>query len=222
VSESGGANAVAVEGVGDKNLRWWIWAYVAVLSAGLGLTLAFSRTRLPGLYLVYLAIACTFVPLPTTPLVLLAAGQWNPVLVAFSGAAASTIANLNEYHVWTSFFRYRLFRRIRESPHCAAATAWFDKAPFAALLAVNIVPLPVDVVRLLAVARQYDRRRFVLANFIGRAARYGLIALIGWALELNLKAIIAITLVAACIGAVKAFCIGRKSNLEPADEKVDR
>ena len=216
MSESESADALAVEG---NHLRWWIWAYVAALSVGLALALAAPETRVPGLYLVYMGLACTFVPLPTTPLVLLAASHWNPVLVALSGAATTTIANLNEYHVWTSFFQYRLFRKIRGSPHCKAATTWFDKAPFAALVAVNIIPLPVDVVRLIAVARQYDRARFVMANFLGRSVRYGLIALVGYALDLNLKSIIVITLIAVCIGLAKTVAIGKKTKAEQANEK---
>jgi len=206
-----------------RPLRWWIWAYVALAVLGIGVTLASSdtRVRLLGLYLVYMLLACTFVPLPTTPVILLAGAHWNPVLVALCGAAATTIANLNEYHVWTSFFRYRLFRKIRGSRYCKAGIAWFDKAPFPALFVVNIIPLPVDVVRLIAVARGYNRMKFAAANFLGRALRYGLIAFVGYALDLNFIAIIGITIICMGLGLIKAVLIGKKSNTEFMNDESD-
>jgi len=190
-------------------LRLWIWSYVALCTAGVALAVSVSAYRETAVYIVYMGLACTFVPLPTTPMVLFAATRMNAVSVALLGAAATATANLNEYHLWTSFFRYRLFERIRRSRHCRAATAWFDRAPFAALFAANVAPLPVDVVRLIAVARQYDRRRFFAANVLGRGIRYGLIAVVGYVLQPPLWAIIALTGVLFVYGALKAASITR-------------
>ena len=178
------AGEAADLGIGAApHLRWWIWGYVALCAAAALVIINVAAMREFAVYLLYMALACTFVPFPTTPMVLFEATRMNFVLVALCGALGTTLANLNEYHLWTSFFRYRLFERIRRSPRCIAATAWFDRAPFFSLFLANVIPLPVDVVRLVAVARQYGRGRFVLANFCGRAIRYGLIAAVGYALD---------------------------------------
>jgi membrane protein YqaA with SNARE-associated domain len=143
--------------------------------------------------LLYVSLACTFLPLPTgwvvsavaTQGTALAAGWSDDTLtvgvlttlvVAVVGAAGSTAANLNDYHLLTLMLRSRRISKVRHHRTYQAAVNWFEKSPFFLLLVFNILPLPVDVVRILAASHRYPRLPFVAANFAGRLIRYSIIA----------------------------------------------
>ena len=135
----------------------------------------------------YLAFSCTFIPLNTSWLVAAVAMQstavtgecWSTVaLVAATGALASTVANLNDYHIFTLLLRNSRIARIRHTRGYMAAERWFARSPFAILLFFNITPIPVDFSRVLAATHKYSRRLFAISNFLGRLIRYAIIALI--------------------------------------------
>jgi len=135
----------------------------------------------------YLAFSCTFIPLNTSWLVAVVAMQstavtgecWSTVaLVSIVGALASTVANLNDYHIFTLLLRNNRIARIRLARGYIAAERWFARSPFAILLFFNITPIPVDFSRVLAATHKYPRRLFASANFLGRFIRYAIIALI--------------------------------------------
>ena len=189
-----------------RGLRSW-FAFFALWLAGLcalalvaqeqyaaGVLVA-QRVWLGAVYLFYLSLCCTFFPLPTAWLVMLLASQdfrlvdavvWRVLLVATLGAGATGLANLNEYHIWNFVLRYRQVSRVRQTGLFRWARAKFQVSPFAVLVAFSFIPIPVDVVRWLAVACRYSRRRFFWAYFLGRWVRYGLLALgtvwlqLGW------------------------------------------
>jgi len=136
-------------------------------------------------YALYVSISCTTVPLPTgwlvaalaTRDVALSASCWTTtVLVAGIGAAASTIANLHDYYVFTWMLRHRSVARVRDTKMYQKALSWFARRPFSLLVAFNVLPIPIDVVRMLAATYRYPRRPFAAANFIGRWIRYAAIA----------------------------------------------
>lgn len=133
----------------------------------------------------YLSLCNSFVPLPTAWIVLLAASPgfalcadpWLRVLLVAAGGAAGTVmANLNDYHLLAYFLHFGLGHRVRRTRLYAWAVRWFDRAPLRLLLLVAFIPIPVDVVRWLAVLREYPRGRFALAYFVGRGARYAIFA----------------------------------------------
>jgi membrane protein YqaA with SNARE-associated domain len=139
----------------------------------------------------YLAFSCTFIPLNTSWLVAVVAMQdtavtgecWSTVaLVSIIGALASTVANLNDYHIFTLLLRSNRIARIRHTRGYSSAERWFARSPFAILLFFNIIPIPVDFSRVLAVTHKYPRRLFASANFLGRFVRYAIIALITYQL----------------------------------------
>ncbi|HNX27421.1 MAG TPA: hypothetical protein PKK48_08455, partial [Phycisphaerae bacterium] len=182
----------------------------------------------------YLSICCTFLPLNTSWIISAAAMQgtavagnmWQTVLlVSLVGAAASTVANLNDYHLFTVMMRYHHIAKIRHTRTYAVAVKWFERSPFALLLLFNVLPIPVDVVRPLAAAHKYRRTKFAAANFIGRFARYAVIAVItymlgrqGWIATLALLAAAVILALPKLAGKILA---GRKHNLpESTDEKI--
>ena len=149
----------------------------------------------------YLALCNTFLPLPTAWIVFLAASDgfalipvpWLRVLVVATVAAAATVmANLNEYHLLAYLLRFGLGRRVRQTRVYGWALRWFDRAPFGLLTLIAFVPLPVDAVRWLAVLRHYSRPRFALAYFAGRWPRYALFAWLSVLLGLTPREILLI------------------------------
>ena len=133
----------------------------------------------------YLSLCNALLPLPTAWIVMLGATDqvadyadpWLRVLcVVVCGSIATVMANLNEYHLLSHRAGAELRAWARRSAAYRWAIRWFDVAPFHALMLVAFVPLPVDVVRWLAILRRYPRWRFATAYFVGRAARYLLLA----------------------------------------------
>jgi membrane protein YqaA with SNARE-associated domain len=198
------------------------------------------RLWLAALYVFYLSLCCNFFPAPTAWIILLMASPvvalfdpaavshatgWSdaaarriaPLLsvsmVAVLGAAATTMANLNEYHIFTFLLRFNRVRKIRETRLYLWARKAFDVSPFALLTLVCFIPLPIDVVRWLAVTANYPRARFALANFIGRLLRYLILAgaaacfNIGWRgilfIQLALILLIVLRYIPKLIGKIK-------------------
>jgi membrane protein YqaA with SNARE-associated domain len=180
---------------------------------GLGAGPLGFRVRLVMFLMLYLSLACTFIPLPTTPVICWAAtatlafgeGRWGNLpgrilkaimgiwidktpladeamarvlLIAALGALATTVANLNEYHILTAILRHRKVAAVRNTRLYRAAIRWFNWAPWATICAFSMLPLPVDAVRLLSITFRYPRWRFVTAGYVGRFVRYFLLAFV--------------------------------------------
>jgi len=165
------------------------------------------------LFVIYTSLCCTFLPLPTSGIVAavatadahVAPGMWATALViATLGATASTIANLNDYHLLTWMLRHRWIAGIRHTRTYELAARWFSRSPFLLLVAFNLLPIPVDVVRMLATGSRYPRVPFAAANFIGRFIRYGVIALATFALgKHGWIAVVALLGLAVALGLAK-------------------
>lgn len=153
------------------------------------------RGWLLALYLFYMSLCCTFFPAPTAWIILLMAspivsmfdtGITTTLAVAAIGAAGTAIANLNEYHIFTFLLRYGKVHRVRQTRLFGTAKRWFSASPFALMALFSFLPVPVDLVRWLAISCRYSRLRYAGANFLGRFFRYGLLAgaatflAIGW------------------------------------------
>jgi len=173
------------------------------------------------LYVFYMALCCSFFPAPTAWIVLLMASpvfglvrgedltaSWNltpasaqaaaalitVTAVAALGAAGTTLANLNEYHIFTFLLRFGRIGRIRTTALYDKARRYFAVSPFGLMTAVSFLPIPVDVVRWLAITYKYRRDHFAWANYLGRFARYALLALTAFYLKLGAKEIILVQL----------------------------
>jgi len=162
---------------------------------------------------IYISLCCTFLPLPANWIVAAVAMQatavagnvWGTaVLVGTIGAAASTVANLNDYHLFTWLLRSRRIGKVRQTRLYRAAARWFAASPFFLLVLFNIIPIPVDVVRMLATTYRYPRLPFAAANFVGRLVRYGVIAFVTYSLGGEGKwAVAALLGLAAALAAAK-------------------
>ena len=136
-------------------------------------------------FAVYISLCCTFLPLPANAIVAAMATRqaavggdlWSTVLlVASVGAIASTIANLNDYHLFTLVLRHRSMGKIRDTRFYTKAARWFKKSPFFIVALFNLLPIPIDVIRMLATTYRYPRIPFAGANLVGRFLRYGIMA----------------------------------------------
>jgi membrane protein YqaA with SNARE-associated domain len=216
--------APSAESAGDrKNLRVWFVVYLAwlLLLAGIsrsaiGRAEAGSDGHL-GLWLLalgvfYLSLCCLFFPLPTAWMVFLLASNdvglvdsvpVRVLVVASTCALATAMANLNEYHILTFLLRYGPVGRVRQTHVYDIAARWFNVSPFWTITAFSFIPIPVDVVRVLAVAARYNRFRFASAYFVGRLFRYGLFAWSSAALNLSPVQIAAIQAVFVLLAGLK-------------------
>ena len=134
-------------------------------------------------YFLYMSVATTFTPLPTPPVVVHAALHAPVLLVAVVGALGTVVAYLIEYAVLGRFLALDRLQRVRANRFYLRLAKLFDRLPFLALTIAAFLPLPVDGVRLMAIARGYDRLRYALAAFIGRVPRYAMIASVGYGLK---------------------------------------
>jgi len=173
--------------------------------------------KLLGLAL-YASLCTTFLPLPTgwiiagvaTREAAVAAGASQSTLVvallttamvATVGAAGSTVANLNDYHLFTWLLRHHRISAVRRTRAYQASARWFARSPFFWLLVFNIIPIPIDVVRMLATTYRYPRAPFAAANFCGRLARYAVIAFATYWWDLGWIAPAALLALAVVLGA---------------------
>lgn len=189
-----------------------------------------QRVWLLAIYLFYMSLCCTFFPAPTAWIVMLMASpilklipaglvtphlhitqehaEWASAaititLVATIGGIGTAIANLNEYHIWTFLLRFGKVNKIKETKLHHAATKWFTISPFALMTLISFMPIPVDVVRWLAISNRYPRVRFAAASFLGRALRYAILAAAATCLAIGPKGIVIIQAVLIGMVALK-------------------
>lgn len=184
---------------------------------------------------IYLMLSCTFLPLNTSWIVAAVAMEEFAVagellatvaVVAVVGAMASTVANLNDYHIFTLMLRSKWISRVRDTRLYRIAAKWFGRAPFAITFIFNLLPIPVDVARMIAATHRYPRLPFAAANFIGRLCRYAIIAYVtyrladkGWIAAASLF-ILAVVLGVGRIVMSLAGRRTRRSDPERADKEA--
>jgi membrane protein YqaA with SNARE-associated domain len=168
-------------------------------------------------FAIYISLCCTFLPLPTGAVVAAVATRQagisdslvvTTLLVATVGAVASTIANLHDYHLLTWMLRSRRVAKVRDTGLYHASSEWFSRSPFFLVVVFNFLPIPVDVVRILATTYRYPRLPFAAANLVGRFVRYAVIAgctfaLSSWREDAGLIAVLALLALAVAMGLVR-------------------
>jgi membrane protein YqaA with SNARE-associated domain len=134
-----------------------------------------------------------------------AAREVDPISVAVIGSVGTCIANLHDYYIIDFLFRKEKIKKAKQTKFYRNSVAWFARAPFATLTAASFLPIPIDVVRILAVSAGYPRRCYALATFVGRLPRYLLLAYFGYELQPSNKAIFVVFLATATFGIVKGI-----------------
>ncbi len=155
----------------------------------------------------YLSLACTFLPLPTAWIVIWAAAPaakgglgLDPWIVASVGAAGTAVANMHDYYLVTFLHAFQPVRKIRMTRLYRRFAAWYNRAPFGTLAAASFLPIPVDVVRLLAISEGYHRGKFALGSLVGRWPRYLLFAILADAFELGWQWVVGVLGATVCLG----------------------
>lgn len=146
-------------------------------------------------FFLYMSLACQFIPLPTLPPIAFAARAFSPLLVSFLAAIATCIANLNDYAILGWMFRHHRVRKVRDASSYRKLLSWFDRYAFLTLSAGAFLPIPIDVIRMLAISRAYPFWKYIAANFVGRFPRYLIIAYLGK--ELPFRYVLILILVSA-------------------------
>lgn len=204
-------------------LRWFggFALYAAALASGAWWAGAAGDAALRDLlyFALVVSCACQFVPIPIIPAFLWIGRTWNPFLVALVGAAATAVANLHDYCILTALLRVERIDRARDAAWYRRAAEWFKRYPFLTLAVSNVVVLPVDVPRLLAISTRYSRARFVLATLVGRYPRYLFLAALGYELKPTNRQILAVLAVLAAIWGLKRLC-ARLSRRRTAGEET--
>jgi membrane protein YqaA with SNARE-associated domain len=144
-------------------------------------------------YFAYMSLACQFFPLPTLPPVAFTAKAFSPIVVSLIGAIGTCIANLNDYAILGWLFRHHRVKKVRDISTYRRLLYWFDRYAFLTLTAATFLPIPIDVIRMLAISRAYSYWKYIAATFTGRFPRYLLIATLGK--ELPVKYILIIFVV---------------------------
>jgi membrane protein YqaA with SNARE-associated domain len=198
------AGAVLAVLIARSGWSWSVWWHEpAVTFAHTGTLL-----KLVG-FTLYLSLCCTFLPLPTGWIVAAVATREAAIagslgatvaVVALAGAFGSTLANLNDYHIFTALLRLHRVAAVRHTRTYRVAARWFSRRPFSMVLVFSIIPIPVDVIRMLAATSRYGRPAFAAANFIGRFLRYAVIAFVTYYWNLGWIAPAVLLALAAVLG----------------------
>jgi uncharacterized membrane protein YdjX (TVP38/TMEM64 family) len=148
-------------------------------------------------YFLIMSVSCNFVPIPTFPFVLYVSNDYSLWLVVLSGAVGATIASLIEYYVIDLLMRLDKLAKLKRNGKYKKYAKYFDRFSFRSIMLASFVPLPVDVIRLLAITRRYSKVKYLIATFLGRVPRIFIFAFLGS--QLAYSKLIAIILLAATI-----------------------
>jgi membrane protein YqaA with SNARE-associated domain len=178
--------------------RWWrafLLALAAYAVIGM-IVLAFVRD-LSGVFLLgaYCIPANSVVPIPHEPAILYFAKFYDPFWCALAGTIGSLIACYSDYAMVGAALRHRALAKTRNSRLFQWSTKWMKRYPFAITVLFSFTPLPIAVVRILAPAVEYNVRRYMLAQIVGRFPRFYLLAWIGHTIMIPTWVIIALGIV---------------------------
>jgi membrane protein YqaA with SNARE-associated domain len=76
-------------------------------------------------------------------------------------------------------FRHQKVRKIRDVSTYRKLLSFFDRFAFITLSVAAFLPIPLDVIRMLAISRAYPFAKYIAATFVGRFPRYVIIAYLG-------------------------------------------
>jgi len=131
-------------------------------------------------YLLYMSVACTFIPLPTPPYVIAMGELFPPWLVALTGAGGNCIAAFIEYFVIIGLLgKVEIGKKIESNKIYQTFCHIFKKSAFLCLIFTGFTPIPFEPFRLSAIFSRYSIYKYISAIFIGRFPRYYIIAFIG-------------------------------------------
>ena len=135
------------------------------------------------LFYMYMTVACTFLPLPTPQLVILIGPLFNPYLIAVVGGIGTCLGTLIDYGLFSYALRYEKISKFRNTRIYKYCVRFFRKIAFITLVISAFTPIPFDLFRFLVISMGYNKLKYVLAVFCGRAPRYFLLAKVDLAVD---------------------------------------
>ncbi len=178
----------------NKAVRWAklgiIFLGFLVLSFGLGylIRLTLSNFHIPldipmwsALLIVFgilVIMNLSFIPLPFgISIMLVAAGHWNPVLVALAGSLGASLGEFSGY-----FFGY-LGKRIainENTPGYKMVQGWIHRYGMWAIAFISFQPvIPFELAGFIAGVARMPVRRFLPAIWIGKFPKYLILIYVG-------------------------------------------
>jgi membrane protein YqaA with SNARE-associated domain len=130
-------------------------------------------------YFFYMMVACTFFPLPTPPTVIYMGQHYDPWVVAVIGAVGSCVAGCIDYFIFSQLIKYKKVARLKETKTFQTFKRFFNKVAFVSMVTAAFTPIPFDPFRFMAITTSYNKLKYVTAIFLGRGARYYILAAFG-------------------------------------------
>jgi membrane protein YqaA with SNARE-associated domain len=156
------------------------------------------------LYISTMSLANHYLPLPITAMVYyMGQSRDSILLLALIGGLGTAAANCMEYYLLSHFQDTHLVQKLKKQKFFLFIERFFYNSPFFLLISVNILPIPIDPVRWLAVISQYDFGKFFMANFLGRTLRYALILALARSFPIPKEIIIYVGLALLSISIIK-------------------
>jgi len=198
--------------------NWWR-AFVLALAAYavVGTVVLVAVPHLAGVFLLgaYCIPANSVIPVPHEPAILYFAKFYDPFWCALAGTIGSLIACFADYAMVGAALHHRALAKTRNSALFQWSTKWMKRYPFAITVLFSFTPLPISIVRILAPAVEYNVRRYMLAQIVGRFPRFYLLALLGHAFMIPNWILIGLGILL-----LVTFFIGARS-VEDDDEDLD-
>lgn len=170
-------------------------AGTVVLIAALCIALLPSATTLVVFILITLwchGPLSPFLPAAYEPVLLGYGRLLPPLLLAITGAVASTAIEYFNYHLYQKLLRFEGLDRILRSPPTRRLVRSFLSRPFVTVWLVVLTPLPDWAARILATHSGYSVRRYLAAVLLARLPRFWFLAAIGFHLELGAGVVLSI------------------------------
>lgn len=132
--------------------------------------------------------------------VLLGYGRlFPPLLLAITGAVASTAIEYFNYHLYQRLLRFECLDRILRRPQTRRLMGPFFSRPFLTVWLCVLTPLPDWAARILASHSGYSVRSYLTAVLLARLPRFWFLAAIGFHLQLGVGVVLSIVVASAVV-----------------------
>jgi membrane protein YqaA with SNARE-associated domain len=204
--------------------HWWR-AFLLALAAYaiLGTVVLLFVPDLAGVFLLgaYCIPANSIVPIPHEPAILYFAKFYDPFWCALAGTIGSLIACYADYAMVGAAMRHRALAKTRNSPLFQWSTKWMKRYPFLITVLFSFTPLPIAIVRILAPAVEYNVRRYMLAQIVGRFPRFYILAWIGHTVMIPTWIIIGLGVVLVAMFFLGASAVEDDDDVDDDDAEPD-
>jgi membrane protein YqaA with SNARE-associated domain len=164
--------------------RWLFISFLLIASVLAVAVLAPASRRLGFIGLYVLGSHVLMTPLPQEPIVFYSAQFYSVLLVTTIMTLGACLAGVFDYAVLSPLLaRENVRAALARSRFFRHLAVFFGVSPFWLLVAVNFSPLPLSPFKLLSIAERYPLWKYESSLLLGRAPRYFVLALLGYALK---------------------------------------